>query len=107
MRDRNISDMVISMEMERPRLTAVLPGWELGVVLQALKQAHYESLCQTSFNYLTYKTVFLLEMASERKSSELERCWFLRQSAKTMSTPDCDYRTRSINITKDQQCHMV
>ena len=39
MHDRNISDMVISMELERPRLTAVLPGWELGVVLQALKQA--------------------------------------------------------------------
>ena len=35
---RTISDMIASMELQRPRATLVLPQWDLGVVLEALNK---------------------------------------------------------------------
>ena len=32
---KTISDMIMSMELQRPRLTLVLPQWDLGIVLEA------------------------------------------------------------------------
>ena len=32
---KTISDMIMSMELQRPRLTPVLPQWDLGIVLEA------------------------------------------------------------------------
>ena len=34
--DRTISDMLISLEIEPPHVTMVLPAWDLGVALEAL-----------------------------------------------------------------------
>ena len=61
---RTISDMIASMELQRPRATPVLPQWDLGVVLEALSKPPYEPLREASFKHLTLKTVFLLAMAS-------------------------------------------
>ena len=61
---KKISDMIMSMESERPRLTQVLPQWDLGIVLEALSKPPYEPLGQASLKHLTLKTVFLLAMAS-------------------------------------------
>ena len=61
--DRIISDMISSMENERPRATLILPEWDLGVVLETLSKPPYETLQQPSLKYLTYKMVFLLVMA--------------------------------------------
>ena len=33
---KKISDMIISMESERPKFIPVLPKWDLGIVLEAL-----------------------------------------------------------------------
>ena len=41
---RTISDMIASMELQRPRITPVLPQWDLGVVLEALSKPPYEPL---------------------------------------------------------------
>ena len=41
---KTISDMIMSMELQRPRLTPVLPQWDLGIVLQALSKPPYEPL---------------------------------------------------------------
>ena len=41
---RTISDMIASMELQRPRITPVLPQWDLGVVLEALSKSLYEPL---------------------------------------------------------------
>ena len=34
--------MISSMDLQRPRVTAVLPEWDLGVVLEDLSKAPYE-----------------------------------------------------------------
>ena len=36
---RTISDMIASMELQRPRVTPVLPQWDLGIVLEALSKS--------------------------------------------------------------------
>ena len=73
---RTISDMIASMELQRPRATPVLPQWDLGVVLEALNKPPYEPLREASFKYLTLKMVFLLAMASAGRRSELHALTF-------------------------------
>ena len=73
---RTISDMIASMELQRPRATPVLPQWDLGVVLEALNKPPYEPLQEASFKHLTLKTVFLLAMASAGRRSELHALRF-------------------------------
>ena len=53
--------MIMSMELQRPRLTPVLPQWDLGIVLS---KPPYEPLREAFLKHLTLKTVFLLTMAS-------------------------------------------
>ena len=73
---RAISDMIASMELQRPRATPVLPQWDLGVVLEALNKPPYEPLREASFKHLTLKTVFLLAMALAGRRSELHALRF-------------------------------
>ena len=73
---KTISDMIASMELQRPRVTPVLPQWDLGIVLEVLSKPPYEPLREASFKYLTLKTVFLLAMASAGKRSELHALRF-------------------------------
>ena len=53
-----ISDMIMSMKLQRPRLTPVLPF----IVLEALSKPPYEPMREASLKHLTLKTVFLLAM---------------------------------------------
>ena len=68
--------MIASLELERPRVTPVLPQWDLGIVLEALSKPPYEPLREASFKHLTLKTVFLLVMASAGRLSELHALRF-------------------------------
>jgi hypothetical protein len=52
------------MEIAKPRQSPVLPTWDLGVVLCALKGPPYEPSSVAPFRELTHKTIFLLAMAS-------------------------------------------
>ena len=73
---KTISDMIASMELQRSRVTPVLPQWDLGIVLEALSKPPYKPLREASFKYLTLKTVFLLAMASAGRRSELQALRF-------------------------------
>ena len=64
------------MELVRPRSTPVLPEWDLGDVLETLSKPPYEPLLEASLKHLTYKTVFLLAMASAGRCSGSEALVF-------------------------------
>ena len=66
----------MSMELQRPRLTPVLPQWDLDIVLEALSKPPYKPLREASLKHLTLKTVFLLAMASGGRRSELQALVF-------------------------------
>ena len=68
--------MIMSMELHRPRLTPVLPQWNLGIVLEALSKSPCEPLREASLKHLTLKTVVLLAMASAGKCSEIQALVF-------------------------------
>ena len=55
-----ISDVITSMDLQRPRMTTVQPQWDLGIVLEALSKPPYEALPEASLKHLTLKTGFLL-----------------------------------------------
>ena len=59
---RGLSDIIMSIELQRPRLTPVLLQLDLGIVLEALRKPPYEPLREASLKHLTLKTVFLLAM---------------------------------------------
>ena len=73
---RTISDMIASMELQRPRTTPILPQWDLGVVLEGLSKSPYEPLREASFKHLPLKTAFLLAVASAGRRSELHALRF-------------------------------
>ena len=73
---KTISDMSTSMELQKPRITPVLPQWDLGIVLEALSKPPYEPLREASLKQLTLKTVFLIAMASAGRRIELQASLF-------------------------------
>ena len=73
---KTISDVIMSIELQRPRLTPVLPQRDLGIVLEALSKPPYEPLREAFLKHLTLKTVFLLAMASAGRCSELQALVF-------------------------------
>ena len=68
--------MIMSMELQRPRLTLVLPQCHLGIFLEDLGKPPYEALREASLKHLTLKTVFLLAMASAGRRRELKALVF-------------------------------
>ena len=62
---KRMSDMITSMELQRPRMTPVLLHWDLDIILEAMSKPPYVLLREVSLKHLTsFKTVFLLAMAS-------------------------------------------
>jgi integrase len=55
----------------RPAKPKDIPTWDLGFVLMALTQPPYEPLHKASIADLTYKTYFLILLASGRRRSDL------------------------------------
>ena len=69
---KTVSDMIASMELQRPRVMPILRLWDLGIVLEALSKSPHEPLREASLKHLTLKTVFLLAMASAGRCSKLQ-----------------------------------
>ena len=66
-----LSDVVRSFELERPRIKTHFPKWDLAVVLSALTTSPFEPLETCGFKEMTFKTVFLIALASGRRRSEI------------------------------------
>lgn len=71
-----LTDVVRSFELERPRIRSQFPKWDLSVVLSSLLDSPFEPLEACGFKELTWKTVFLLALASGRRRSELHALSF-------------------------------
>ena len=67
-----MSDIITSIELQRPWMTLVLPQRDLNIILEALSKPPYVPLREASLKHLTLKTFFLLAMASARRRSELQ-----------------------------------
>ena len=66
-----ISGLIRAMELKRTVSRSLTPKWDLACVLWSLTKSPYEPLDQASLQFLTWKTVFLLTMASAKQRSEI------------------------------------
>jgi len=66
-----ITQLVKNFKAERPRAIRTTPKWDLALVLHLLSHPPYEPLEEISFARLTYKTVFLLLLASARRRGDI------------------------------------
>ena len=66
-----LSDVSRAMSLADARAPRRLPAWDLFLVLEVLRGKTFEPLGNASFKLLTYKTVFLLALATCRRRSEV------------------------------------
>lgn len=66
-----LSDIIRSMELEKPVSNRIVPLWDLALVLESFKKTPFEPMASCSLKCLTQKTVFLIALASGRRRSEI------------------------------------
>ena len=70
-KDENLTRLLDSFHRDRPRGRRGVPTWNLSLVLHQLTKAPFEPLEDASLKHLTFKTVFLLALASGKRRSEI------------------------------------
>ena len=70
-KDDNLARLLDSFHRDRPKGRRGVPAWNLSLVLHQLTKAPFEPLRKASLKHLTFKTVFLLALASGKRRSEI------------------------------------
>ena len=69
--DSFLSDLIRVLDLKRPVSRSLTPKWDLSCVLWSLTKAPYKPLDQATLQFLTWKSVFLLILASTKRRSEI------------------------------------
>ena len=70
-KDDNLTRLLDSFHRDRPKGRRGVPAWNLSLVLHQLTKTPFEPLRKASLKHLTFKTVFLLALASGKRRSEI------------------------------------
>ena len=70
-RPRLVTDVVKGIAASCAKVPRRIPLWDLFLVLEQLRSAPFEPLAQADKKFLTWKTVFLISLASGRRCSEV------------------------------------
>ena len=70
-KDERLSSLVLSFFREQPRQVRSYPAWDLGLVLQVLPKAPFEPLQMADLKYVTWKTAFLVLLATGSRRGEV------------------------------------
>ena len=66
-----LNRLLASFYRDKPVANRSMPSWDLALVLHALTKQPFEPLGKVSLKLLTFKTVFLLTLASGKRRSEV------------------------------------
>lgn len=69
--EQHLTSLLTQFSIERPRHHNLAPPWDLSLVLRALHFWPFEPLARAELWALTWKTVFLVALASAKRRSEL------------------------------------
>lgn len=69
--DKDLSDLLANFDFNRPKSLILFPKWNLSWVLTWLNSDKFEPLAHTSLKLLSFKTCFLVALASACRVSEL------------------------------------
>ena len=72
-----VSRLIASFHRNNPKCARMIPKWNLSLVLHQLTLAPFEPMEEASLKFLTWKTVFLLTLASGKRRSEIH-AWTLK-----------------------------
>ena len=70
-KDENLTRLLDSFHRDRPKGRRGIPSWNLSLVLHQLIKAPFEPIKEASLKHWTFKTVFLLALASGKCRSEI------------------------------------
>ena len=70
-KNENLNRLLDSFHRDRPKRRQGVPSWNLSLVLHQLTKAPFEPLRKAFLRHLTFKTVFLLALGSEKRRSEI------------------------------------
>jgi len=70
-KNQELTALIQSFYQERPNPSLEIPGWDIALVLGVLSRPPFEPLAQIPLNLLTWKTTFLLLLASGSRRSEI------------------------------------
>ena len=73
----NLTRLLDSFHRDRPKGRRGVPSWNLSLVLHQLTKAPFEPLRKASLKHLTFKTVFVLALGSDKRRSEIH-AWLYR-----------------------------
>ena len=74
--NQDIARLIASFHRDKPKNTRSLPKWNLSVILDQLTQPPFEPMEQATTKFLTWKTAFLMALASGKRRSEIH-AWTL------------------------------
>ena len=74
--NKELKRLIQSFYKSRPKASRHIPSWDLNLVLYALTKAPFEPLSLAEPKFLTWKTVFLIALASGRRRSEIHAFTF-------------------------------
>ena len=70
-KDENLSRLLDSFHRDRPKGRRGVPAWDLSLVLYQLTRPPFEPITEAPLKLVTFKTVFLLALASGKRRSEI------------------------------------
>ena len=70
-KNEDLTRLLDSFHRDRPKGRRGIPSWNLSLVLHQLTRAPFEPMQDASLKHLTFKTVFLLALASGKRRSEI------------------------------------
>ena len=74
--DRNLSALLHNFHLEKSKTRNPVPEWDLSLVLNCLLKDPFEPLDKAHIKLVTWKTVFLLALASGKRRGELHALSF-------------------------------
>ena len=99
-KDPSLTALILSFFREQPKPVRSFPAWDLGLVLKALVNAPFEPLHLADMKYVTWKTTFLVLLASGSRRGEVHSLDFkkVRHDSKWSSVtlePHADFVSKT------------
>ena len=96
-----LNRLIASFHRDRPVKDRNIPSWDLSLVLLALTKAPFEPLKDAPLKILTFKTVFLMTLASGRRRGEVH-AWTFRSLKHKTGWKEVTVSPSSVFLAKNQ-----
>ena len=97
----DLNRLIASFHRDRPSANRPIPNWDLTLVLLALTRVPFEPLAKADLKILTFKTVFLLALASGKRRSEIH-AWTFDSFSRKRDWSEVTFSPSTAFIAKNQ-----